>query len=102
MNTEHKTELQQRMKADKKDWVAVVVTQEHSTEVKTHYNSEQHSIENIIHKVELDLMTNLHFGFKNPILVAIKEKNNPHNRLTIADNEPSNTKQPTKQRGVLK
>lgn len=73
METQHKAELKQRMKSENKQWEAVVVTNEHGVQVVTPFNSKNSTIENVMHKVELDLMTNLHFGFINPIQVAIQE-----------------------------
>ena len=77
MKTIHKSELQGRMKQDSKKW-QVMVTNFEAKEgvafrVGTHFNSEDDTFENVLHKIELDLMTNLHFGIMKPIEVFIKE-----------------------------
>ena len=64
METKHKTELKERMEKEGKSCVVEVVNTEEGFKV----NSEYGSIEEALHKIELDLMTNLHFGFKNPML----------------------------------
>ncbi len=69
METELKTELKERMKEEGKDLVVQVV----NTEQGATLTSEYGSIEEALHKIELDLMTNLHFGFVRPIEVTIKE-----------------------------
>ncbi len=70
METGYKTELVKRMNEDGKKCKVVVVNTEEEFEVA----SEFESIEEALHKIELDLMTNLHFGFVNPIQVRIKER----------------------------
>ena len=72
METEHKATLQQRMKEEKAKWECLVRNAEGGVFISTHFESKHHKIEQILHKVELDLMTNLHYGFKNPIEVAIR------------------------------
>jgi hypothetical protein len=77
METKHKAQLQRRMKQDSKSWEVMVSNFESkegiAMQVNTHFNSEKDAIENVLHKIELDLMTALHFGFKNPIQVFIRE-----------------------------
>ena len=77
MKTKHKTQLQKRMKEDGKKWQVMVRNFEAkegiAMQVSTIFDSEKDDIENVLHKIELDLMTNLHFGFKKPIEVFIKE-----------------------------
>ena len=64
------------MQTDSKKWIAVVRTKDKGFEMTTNFYSDTHEIENIIHKVELDLMTNLHHGYKNPVEVEIAEIKN--------------------------
>jgi len=77
METKHKAQLQRRMKQDSKSWEVMVRNFESvegiAVQVTTHFNSEKDAIENVLHKVELDLMTALHFGFKHPVEVFIRE-----------------------------
>lgn len=77
METQHKTQLQRRMKQDSKKWEVMIRSREEGNNagimITTHFNSEDVTFENVLHKIELDLMTNLHYGFKNPIEVFIKE-----------------------------
>lgn len=81
METERKAELQARMEKDKKKWVAVVINKAIASnkdkmigyKVATNFYSETHEIENVLHKVELDLMTNLHLGLTDAIEVKIAE-----------------------------
>lgn len=77
METERMLELRARMKKDNMKWVAVVTTTEKIEEVgmgfemKQNFYSSDSDIANVIHKIELDLMTNLHNGLKGPISVKI-------------------------------
>jgi hypothetical protein len=77
METGHKTKLKARMDKDKKKWIAVVRNLdgdgEGLFELKTNFYSDYHTFENVLHKIELDLMTNLHNGFRRPIEVKIAE-----------------------------
>ena len=81
MKTERKEELKARMEKDKKKWIAVVkntaIAEDEigkvGFDINTNFYSDQHTFENVLHKIELDLMTNLHFGFKQPIEVKIVE-----------------------------
>ena len=72
METEHKTQLIERMQEDKKDWVIEVTNVEGGIRVITEFSSETDTFENVLHKVELDLMTNLHHEFTGPIEIRIK------------------------------
>jgi len=77
METEYKTKLRERYNLSKKQWVAMVgnIAKNDNGDIvniTTEFNSGQHDIENILHKVELDLYTNLKFGFKLPIIISIK------------------------------
>ena len=73
METEHKTTLKARMEKEKKKWIVCVKNEEEGFEVSTNFDSNTHTFENALHKIELDLMTNLHNGFTNPIQVRIAE-----------------------------
>ncbi len=74
METEHKTKMKERMDEEGKNWTVEVVNTEDDTMVSTEFTSGVSTFENVLHKIELDLMTNLHFGFVNPIQVKIKER----------------------------
>ena len=69
METVYKAELKERMNVENKKSVITIVNTEQGFEVTSTYST----IEEALHKIELDLMTNLHFGFVNPIEVKIKE-----------------------------
>jgi|LGOV01.1.fsa_nt_gb hypothetical protein len=77
METERKAELKVRMEKDSKSWVAVVTNKEACEElgfkVTTNFYSDNDTFENILHKIELDLMTNLHLGLKKSIEVKIAQ-----------------------------
>ena len=78
METEHKEKLKARMEMEKKKWVAVVINKEGkgirpAFKVATNFYSDNDTIECVLHKIELDLMTNLHFGFKEPIEIKIAQ-----------------------------
>ncbi len=73
MKTEHKQDLIKRMEEDNKEWKVEVINAEQGNTVITEFDSKQHTFENVLHKVELDLMTNLHFEFIDPIKIRIKE-----------------------------
>jgi TPP-dependent indolepyruvate ferredoxin oxidoreductase alpha subunit len=77
MNTEHKAKLKERHEQENKKFIIEIQNQELAENegevlgviIKTEYKS----IEEALHKIELDLMTNLHYGFKNPIKIKIVE-----------------------------
>lgn len=69
MEIKHKTELKERMEADGKEFAVFVANTEEGVTIVSKFDT----IEETLHKIELDLMTNLHFGFVNPIKVSIKE-----------------------------
>ena len=77
METERRKNLKERFKLSGKKWKAkvvnIVVEGNKGFEVITHFDSDKHDIEQILHKIELDLYTNLEFGFKIPISVVIEE-----------------------------
>ena len=71
-------ERKDRLNKEGKDWVArvtntAVIDPILKCSVITTYNSKEDKIENILHKIELDLMTNLSLGLTGPIAVQIKE-----------------------------
>jgi hypothetical protein len=70
MESEHKSKLLERHKNEAKKYVISVGNVEDGTAIV----SEFHNIEMALHKIELDMMTNLHYGLVNPILVKIKEE----------------------------
>ena len=73
MKTEHKTELKERMKKDNKKFIIKIQNQEQNETLGFRVTSEFESIEEALHKIELDLMTNLHHNFQTPIKIVIKE-----------------------------
>lgn len=75
MRTKHMKEMRQRMNQDRKSWKVSVASLDKETRlwVETKFDSLQHSIKNILHLVELELMTNLHHGIDTPITVQIQE-----------------------------
>ncbi len=77
METERKAELKVRMEKDNKKWIAVVTNKEACEQmgfkVTTNFFSNNSAFENILHKIELDLMTNLHLGLEGPVEVKIAE-----------------------------
>jgi len=77
METKHKSQLERRMKQENKQWEVMVKNREEGDNtgflVSTFFNSKDMTFENVMHKIELDLMTNLHYEFKNPIEVFIRQ-----------------------------
>lgn len=77
METKHKQQLRERYEHDGKRWIVVVTNHEEQDgkgfEVKTNFFSGKNGFEEVLHKIELDLMTNLHYGFTKPILIQIQE-----------------------------
>ena len=71
METKRKQELLNKVKGKK--WVARVVNKEGNSVLETHFNSEQDTFEDILHKIELDLYTSLELGLISPIAVQIRE-----------------------------
>ena len=71
--------MKTRMEDDNKKWIAVVSNKAEIEELGVGFNMRQnfysnlHDFENILHRIELDLMTNLHNGLKEPIEVKIVE-----------------------------
>jgi len=74
METEHKNKLKKRMEEDNKYWTCVVVNEDDTAKVTTGFNSDRESLDNVLHKIELDLMTNLHLNIISPIKVYIIER----------------------------
>lgn len=77
METERMKELRERFEKKNRSWVAVVRNMASSGKnafmLTTNFYSDVHDLKNILHKIELDLMTNLEHGFNEPIQIAIKE-----------------------------
>ena len=81
MKTIHKKKLMRRMEQEGKKWRVLVETceavgngsQGMMATVRTRFDSTTDELEQVLHKIELDLMTSLHFGFKNPLKVWISE-----------------------------
>jgi len=69
METEHKTELKKRHEREAKKYIISVENKEYGRTIISAFMD----IESALHKIELDLMTNLHFGFINPIKIMIEE-----------------------------
>jgi len=80
MNTKRMTELKERFEKSKKSWIAKVISTakegNKSFSVVSIFDSRDCKIENILHKVELDLYSNLEKGFTAPTSISIEEKNN--------------------------
>lgn len=73
METRHKTELKNRMMRANKKWIVSVTNYEEGTKVVTDFSSDKHTFEQVLHNIELNLMTNLNYGFTNPINVEVRE-----------------------------
>ena len=73
METERMAELKTRMQKEKQHWVACVKNVNADFEVATNFYSEEHTFDNVLHKIELDLMTNLHNVLTDTIEVRIGE-----------------------------
>ena len=76
MKTERKTELKERFKKNIKSWKIEVKNileddDNKKSEVITEFDSDNSDIEKILHKIELDLYTNLEYEFKTPIEISI-------------------------------
>ena len=79
MNTPRMNELRNRMKADNKNWVARVGNRTHDVDgnyatVVTTFVSSKDSIKNVLHKIELYLMSNLHLEMDADIIVDIRKQ----------------------------
>lgn len=88
-----KTDREVIMESDLKllgvNWVARVINQQdfkddgEAYEIVTEYKSSKgDTLDSITHKIKLDLMTNLKYGFTNPIKVMIKKDDD---KIKIAD-----------------
>ena len=64
--------MKSRLKRDGWKWLAKVKNKEGGMVIESEFNSDEHSLEQVLHKVGLDLMTNLHYDFLNPVEVSIK------------------------------
>ena len=78
LKTEHELTLVERSNGVK--WKAEVINTAQiedekgikGVSVTTTYTSENNTFEDILHKVKLDLHTNLHYGFSLPIRIKIE------------------------------
>ena len=66
--------LKKEMEKKPFKWEAIVVNSIKGVEMNTGFNSDAHDLDNVTHKVELDLMTNLLHGFEMPIQVGIRRR----------------------------
>jgi len=77
MTEKEKTDLEkqheERMKKENKSWKCLVVNTILGNKIETEYTSENCDLDGILHKVKLDLMTNLHFNYSEPIKIRIIE-----------------------------
>jgi hypothetical protein len=68
MNTEHKAELKARHDKENKKYLIKIQNEELADNegeiLRVIVQSEYKSIEEALHKIELDLMTNLHYGLR--------------------------------------
>jgi len=73
MKTQWQETLEERMKKEKKPLKVVVVNTEihEAYPITAKVESTFHDIEKVLHKIRLDIMTNLHYGFKNPIQIYV-------------------------------
>ena len=76
MKTTHQIELESRMTKDNKELKVLIVNTDYNEQydITAKVRSEFFDIETVLHKIRLDIMTNLHFGFKNPIEIYVSEK----------------------------
>jgi hypothetical protein len=89
MINQKKTDREIKMEEDFKPlghWEAVVINEQtegnRGVTITTKYKSRNGDIlDNIAHKIKLDLITNLKYGFTNPIRVIIEKEG----KLKIAD-----------------
>jgi hypothetical protein len=73
MNTPHKEDLKRRHEKDNKNYEIWVENTETKGDLTFIVQTQFKSIEEVLHKIELDLMTNLHYGFSSPITIKIFE-----------------------------
>lgn len=72
METDRMKALREKMNLEGKDWIAEVVNFTKVGSITTKFNSREHKLENVLHKIELDLMSNLNENLGLPIAVVIK------------------------------
>ena len=73
MNTPHKTEMKKRHEKDNKNFEIWIENEENVNGLRVVVDSQFKSIDEALHKIELDLMTYLHYGFQYPIKIKIVE-----------------------------
>ena len=74
METALMNERKEKLKKSKKRWKAKVVTFAGDVVVTSEFTSENNTIEDIMHKIGLDLMTNLEHNITTPIGIQIWEE----------------------------
>ena len=72
METRHKTELKERMRRANKNWLVEVECIIDNTQIKTEFFSDKHTLENVLHCIELNLMTHLNDDLTSPIKTTIR------------------------------
>ncbi len=73
METRHKRELKDRMRRANKKWLVEVECIIGGVQIVTEFFSDKHTFENVLHNIELNLMTNLNDNLTSPIKINIKE-----------------------------
>lgn len=57
-------------------WTAIVTNRQdfgnEGFEVTTEYNSDKNDLDSVIHKVKLDMITNLRYNYEQPIMIFVK------------------------------
>ena len=78
MNTERMKSLKAQSKEfmKGKELKISVINMEEINSGKIKVTSTFNNIERVLHKLELDIMTNAYFGLKNPILVKVEVREN--------------------------
>ena len=71
MITKRMIKLRERFIDDNKEWVIEVKNKNILIDIITFFDSKNHTIDNVLHKIELDLMTNLHLDLKDSIVIKI-------------------------------
>ncbi len=72
METRHKTELKERMRRANKRWLVEVECIIDGVQIKTEFFSDKHTFENVLHNIELNLMTHLNDDLTSQIKVLIR------------------------------
>lgn len=72
MTTELMKQREERYHQDNKQWKITVINNE-THYVETLFTSDQHTLANILHKIKLDLMSNLYLNLKSDITIRFNE-----------------------------